>query len=156
MAEPSKKHTEVLDVKFENLAFATDLLIEKLQEAPQNPLILIQEIYAVPRGGIIPAALLQYECELLAGCNITSKRVDQLSIDEHMRLSSMKSSLLIVDDIIDTGLTYALMKAHFPDAVFVAPYLKPSPMLTPLLNFRYYGVEVPQSTWVQFPWEPKG
>ena len=57
--------------------------------------------------------------------------------------------LLIVDDLVDTGKTAALVRQMLPDAHFATVYAKPKGR--PLVDT--FITEVSQDTWIFFPWD---
>ena len=61
----------------------------------------------------------------------------------------MAISVLIVDDLTDTGKTAALVRSMLPKAHFATVYAKPKgqPMV------QTYITEVSQDTWIFFPWD---
>jgi len=56
---------------------------------------------------------------------------------------------LLVDDLVDTGTTAQFVRALLPRAHFATLYAKPQGR--PLVDS--FITEVPQDTWVLFPWD---
>jgi xanthine phosphoribosyltransferase len=56
---------------------------------------------------------------------------------------------LVVDELVDTGKTLAAIRALFPNAVLATLYAKP--LGKPFVDV--FVEEVPQETWLSFPWE---
>ena len=56
---------------------------------------------------------------------------------------------LIIDDLVDSGVTAQLVRALLPRATFACLYAKPSGRQATDL----FVVEVPQDTWILFPWD---
>jgi xanthine phosphoribosyltransferase len=164
MVEISKDHTQILNVTISDIETALDIAIQKLklnaQKIRTSALLegipLFAEILVIPRGGYIPAALLQYRNKELRGIPVTSLCLHEMSTDIYVQLQRLGPFLLIVDDIIDSGNTFEQYIHHFPYATFVAPYIKPQAKTWGHVprEFDLYGVEVPNDTWVKFPWEP--
>jgi adenine/guanine phosphoribosyltransferase-like PRPP-binding protein len=59
------------------------------------------------------------------------------------------TGLLIVDDLVDTGLTAQAVRKMLPKAHFATVYAKPAGR--PLVDT--YVTEVSQDTWILFPWD---
>ncbi|OHV12071.1 xanthine phosphoribosyltransferase [Kushneria phosphatilytica] len=109
-------------------------------------------IAAVTRGGLIPAALIARELDV--------RLIDTVCIKsyEHMEQGGLQvlkgidhdgARWLLVDDLVDTGRTARAVRDMLPQAHFVTVYAKPEGR--PLVD--QYLVEVPQDTWIQFPWD---
>ncbi len=116
-------------------------------------------IYAIMKGGLIPARILMdlLDIEELGvigvkfykGVGIHSKKP---VITQPPTLGVTGKRVLIVDDVVDTGKTLQLVIEELTryDAekiVSLAIYVKPWAMTTPDL---YYGVT---DKWIVFPWE---
>jgi len=56
---------------------------------------------------------------------------------------------LIVDDLVDTGVTARAVRALLPEAHFATVYAKPAGRPT----VDSYITEVSQDTWILFPWD---
>jgi len=56
---------------------------------------------------------------------------------------------LVIDDLVDTGNTYKLIREHLPNAHFACVYAKPKGVPTT----DSFVIEVSQDTWVYFPWD---
>lgn len=110
-----------------------------------NNLALILEplkvvsIYAIPRGGLVPAVLLAHRLDV--------RRVACLQFAEPHVWESERS--ICVDDIADTGGTVAAARELFPNikiATMIARYnTKHEP--------DYYGTRWQTDHWIEFPWE---
>ena len=57
--------------------------------------------------------------------------------------------VLIVDDLVDTGVTARAVRALLPEAHFATVYAKPAGRPT----VDSYITEVSQDTWILFPWD---
>jgi xanthine phosphoribosyltransferase len=64
-------------------------------------------------------------------------------------LDREEETLLIVDDLVDTGKTAKIVRDIFPTAHFATVYAKPDGR--PLVNT--FVTEVSQDTWILFPWD---
>jgi xanthine phosphoribosyltransferase len=56
---------------------------------------------------------------------------------------------LIVDDLVDSGVTARLVRGLLPQAKFACLYAKP--LGRPVADV--WVAEVPQDTWILFPWD---
>jgi xanthine phosphoribosyltransferase len=56
---------------------------------------------------------------------------------------------LVIDDLVDTGKTLELVKAHMPKAHIATVYAKP--MGRAMVDT--FVTEVSQDTWIFFPWD---
>ena len=66
-----------------------------------------------------------------------------------MSMDSDGESLLIVDDLVDTGSTALVVREMLPKAHFATVYAKPAGK--PQVDT--YVTEVSQDTWILFPWD---
>ncbi|MBE7213418.1 MAG: xanthine phosphoribosyltransferase, partial [Gluconacetobacter diazotrophicus] len=137
------------------------LLAEQLM--PEGP---FRGIVAVTRGGLIPAAIVarELDCRLVESISIASYGQDETGAEAETALATEErqeqprvikpataagdgTGFLIVDDLVDSGVTAKLVRAMLPRAVFACLYAKPSGR--PYTD--RFVVEVPQDTWVLFP-----
>ena len=112
-------------------------------------------IIAVARGGLIPAAIL--------GNVLGIKRIDTICISSYSdetkkqeanakilkEIENRPGKWLIVDDLVDTGSTAKIIKQHMPKAFIACVYAKPQGKPT----VDIYEKDIPQETWIVFPWE---
>jgi xanthine phosphoribosyltransferase len=136
------------------------LMAKRLHGKLQDTGVSYDHIAGVTRGGLVPAGLLAQSLDInqvdVLGARSyqgTVKRgspsllrAESVIID---RLRSKGPTLLIVDDIVDTGDTFKMIREVLPDATYVA-------LCTKLDNpgiVDYYGFPMPQSDWIVFPWE---
>ena len=111
-------------------------------------------IIAIARGGLIPTGLFAQEMGL--------RNIDTLCVQSYDAMSQRDGvtvdkgvehdgeGWLLIDDLVDTGKTARIVREMLPKALFVTVYAKPEGR--PLVD-RFH-TEVPQDTWVVFPWEP--
>ncbi|MCD6074256.1 MAG: hypothetical protein K0Q70_1139, partial [Rhodospirillales bacterium] len=64
-------------------------------------------------------------------------------------LQAQGKGWLVVDDLVDTGVTMRATRELLPEAHVAAIYAKPKGM--PFVDSFVH--EVPQSTWIHFPWD---
>lgn len=107
-----------------------ELLIDKLSKQLQPYLNKFDNIYGIPRGGLIPGVLLSHK------------------INKPISPFFLSDKTLIIDDICDSGKTLSEYKnnltcvlIHKPNTSFFTP--------------NFYGYEHKETNWIQFPWENK-
>ncbi len=111
-------------------------------------------IVAVTRGGLIPAAIVarELECRLVETISVVSydeERQGKPTVVKAPVAAGDGTGFLIVDDLVDSGITAKLVRELLPRAHFACLYAKPAgkPMTDSFV------VEVPQDTWILFPWD---
>ncbi len=116
-------------------------------------------IYAIMKGGLIPARILMDLLNIdelgIIGVKFYKSvglRGKKPIITQPPTISVTGKRVLIVDDVVDTGKTLQLVmeeltRYNAEKIVSLAIYVKPWAMITPDL---YYGVT---DKWVVFPWE---
>jgi xanthine phosphoribosyltransferase len=109
-------------------------------------------VVAITRGGLVPAAIVARELDLRV---IDTVCVASYDHQEQGRISILKTpqgdgtSMLIVDDLVDTGGTLREVRKLLPKAHYATVYAKPEGR--PLVDT--YVTEVSQDTWIHFPWD---
>ncbi len=113
-------------------------------------------IVAVTRGGLIPAAIVARELEL--------RLVESISVISYAgeagtatppRVVKAASAagdgagFLVIDDLVDSGETARAVRTALPAAHFACLYAKPAGR--PYTD--RFVAEVPQDTWILFPWD---
>lgn len=109
-------------------------------------------VIAVARGGLVPAAIIAHELNLrLVDAVSIASYTDTTQGDVRVLKGLQETGLgwLIIDDLVDTGKTASALKQMLPNAHLATVYAKPAGK--PLTDT--YVVEIPQHTWVVFPWE---
>ncbi len=109
-------------------------------------------IVAVTRGGLVPAAIVARELEIRLVDTICLASYDHQSQGEPRVLKPLDGDgegWLIIDDLVDTGRTAALVRHMLPKAHFATVYAKPAGR--PLVDT--FITEVGQDTWIYFPWD---
>jgi len=120
---------------------------------PRGP---FKGIVAVTRGGLIPAAIIarELDCRLIESVSVVAYEEEERG-DHAPRVIKAPSAagdgegFLIVDDLVDSGVTAKVVRDLLPKAYFVCLYAKPAGK--PLTD--KFVVEVEQDTWVLFPWD---
>lgn len=110
-------------------------------------------IIAIARGGLVPAAIVARELDIRVIDTICVKSYS----DDHRRgeIQVLKGvpgdgeGMLIIDDLVDTGVTAKAVREMLPKAHFATIYAKPAGR--PLVDT--YITEVSQDTWIYFPWD---
>jgi xanthine phosphoribosyltransferase len=117
-------------------------------------------IVCITRGGLVPAAIVARELgirliETVCVSSYNHTRQGDLKVLKDVAASIVGSggeegaSVLIVDDLVDTGQTAKVVRALLPRAHFAAVYAKP--MGRPMVDT--FITEVSQDTWIYFPWD---
>lgn len=111
-------------------------------------------IVAVTRGGMIPACIVARELnirmiETFCVASYDHKNQGDANILKDLAHIGDGEGWLVIDDLVDTGNTYKLIRDHLPKAHFACVYAKPKGVPTT----DDYVIEVSQDTWVYFPWD---
>lgn len=113
-----------------------------------------QGLVAISRGGLVPAAIVarELECRLVESVCVASYEEEEQG-DPHLLKAPAAAGdgdgFVIIDDLVDSGTTARVVRNLLPKAHFACLYAKPAGM--PVADT--WVVEVPQSTWVLFPWD---
>ena len=111
-------------------------------------------IVTVTRGGLVPAAIVARELNLrlietICISSYEHVRQGELKVLKGVASELVQKSVLIVDDLVDTGKTARVVRDLLPNAHFATVYAKP--MGRPLVDT--FITEVSQDTWIVFPWD---
>ena len=111
-------------------------------------------LVAITRGGLIPAAIVarELECRLVESVSVVSydeERQGEPFVLKAPAAAGDGEGFLIVDDLVDTGVTARLVRRLLPRAAFACLYVKPAGREAA----DAWVAEVPQETWVLFPWD---
>jgi len=111
-------------------------------------------IVAITRGGLIPAAIIarELDCRLVETISVVTYDEEKLGapqILKHPQAAGDGDGFLIIDDLVDSGVTAQLVRRVLPKAYFACLYAKPSGRP----STDSFVVEVPQDTWILFPWD---
>jgi xanthine phosphoribosyltransferase len=118
------------------------------------PLGPFRGIVAITRGGLIPAGIVARELSCRVVETICVVTYDG-EVKGAPRLAKPASAAgdgegwLVVDDLVDTGTTLHLVRDLLPRARVATVYAKPAGR--PLVD--HFITEVPQDTWILFPWD---
>ncbi len=122
-------------------------------------------IVAITRGGLIPAAIIgrELDCRLVESVSVSSydqapegqdaldseRRQGEPAVLKPPSAAGDGTGFLIIDDLVDSGVTARVVRRLLPRARFACLYAKPAGR--PFTD--RYVVEVPQDTWILFPWD---
>ena len=110
-------------------------------------------IYAITKGGLIPAAIVARELDVRVIDTICVASYEgQNQGDTVNVLKSVAGDgegWLLIDDLVDTGKTARVVREMVPKAHFATVYAKPEGR--PLVDS--FITEVSQDTWILFPWD---
>ncbi|GAC1483255.1 MAG: xanthine phosphoribosyltransferase [Acetobacteraceae bacterium] len=118
------------------------------------PLAPFTGIVAITRGGLIPAAIVarELECRLVESISVVSYDEEEQGAPVVLKTPAAAgdgTGFLIVDDLVDSGVTARLVRQLLPRAHFACLYAKPAGKAVA----DSFVVEVPQDIWVLFPWD---
>lgn len=118
-----------------------------------------QGIVAVTRGGLVPAAIVARELGIRmveSVCVVgyehdedAGGRAGAAKIIKPAALQGDGQGWLVIDDLVDTGRTFEVLRALFPAAHYATIYAKPQGR--PRVDT--FVTEVSQDTWIYFPWD---
>lgn len=117
-------------------------------------------IVCITRGGLVPAAIVSRELglRLIETVCIASYHDYQaqggLEVIKGvspavLELGDEGASVLVVDDLVDTGKTALMVRSMLPKAHIATVYAKP--LGRPVVDT--FVTEVSQDTWIYFPWD---
>jgi xanthine phosphoribosyltransferase len=115
-------------------------------------------IAAVTRGGLFPAGVIARELGIrvvdticVASYHEETERgeIAVLKSPSPELIARPSSEVLIIDDLVDTGATAKLVRELLPQSHFATVYAKP----LGLALVDTYIRQVPQETWIYFPWD---
>ncbi len=109
-------------------------------------------IVAVTRGGLVPAAIVARELDVRLVDTVCIASYDdrtQGKVTVLKPIAGDGEGYLIIDDLVDTGVTARAVREMLPRAHFATVYAKPAGR--PLVDT--YVTEVSQDTWILFPWD---
>lgn len=135
------------NIKFKDIVGSCRKLAQVLKKADIN------QIVAVTRGGLVPAAILaqflgirKINCIALASYD-EQNHSDRLQCISEPNLP-IDAHTLFVDDLYDSGNTYRYLKEHYPAAKVAVLYNK-----NPQAELDFPAEPKPADAWLVFPWE---
>jgi len=116
-----------------------------------------QAMVSVTRGGLVPAAIVARELGIRVIETVSVKSFHDYKTQGQLEIlkpispavTALGASVLIVDDLTDTGQTARAVRAMVPEAHYATVYAKP--LGRPLVDT--FVTEVSQDTWIYFPWD---
>ena len=109
-------------------------------------------IYAITRGGLVPAAIIARELDIHyidTICISSYNWKEQGESNVIKKVDDDGEGWLLIDDLVDTGKTAEIARDMVPKAHFATVYAKPEGR--PMVDT--YITEVSQDTWILFPWD---
>ena len=116
-------------------------------------------IIAITRGGLVPAALVARELEIRlidTVCVVSYGAAEGGAAEQRQgELKWLKTvqgdgdGWLLIDDLVDTGLTARAVRERLPKAHFATLYAKP--LGRPIVDT--FVKEFKQEKWIYFPWD---
>jgi len=116
-------------------------------------------LIGVTRGGLVPAAVVARELDIRVVETVSvvgykaddanPERADEAVIVKFPADVGDGEGWLVVDDLVDTGRTFEVLRRLLPKAHFATVYAKP--LGRPLVDT--FITEVSQDTWIYFPWD---
>ena len=134
-------------VSWEELHRDTKALAWRLAELPT-----FTTIVAITRGGLVPAAIVARELGVRLVDTVCIASYNDRTQGEAEVMKSVSgdgTGVLVVDDLVDTGVTARLVRNMLPKAHLATVYAKPAgrPEVDTFVTM------VSQNTWIIFPWD---
>ena len=147
-------HEKGFHVSWDQLHRDARALAWRLQgEAPETGW---RAVVAITRGGMAPAMIVARELDIRVVDTISVKSYNHQTQSAPVVIKSPDAALmgdgagvLIVDDLVDTGRTLDVVRAHLPRAHIATVYAKPMGRD----RVETFVTEVSQDTWIFFPWD---
>ncbi len=111
-------------------------------------------IIGITRGGLVPACIVARELDI--------KLVETFCISSYDHQDQREAQIikqpdgvgdgvgwLVIDDLVDSGSTFRLVREFLPKAHYACIYAKPAGAGTT----DTFITEVSQDTWIHFPWD---
>lgn len=146
MSASSPAPAELCHLSWDEFHRDTRVLVEQLVGRS------FRGVVGIARGGLIPATIIARELDLRLIDSLCIASYDHTRQGEPQVLKGIEGDgegLLVVDDLVDTGVTARLVKELLPRATIVAVYAKPRGRETAELWAREFS----QDTWLHFPWD---
>lgn len=149
---------QIWNMTWQEVGQACRDLVEEILEN-QKSYQKVETIVCVAKGGMIPAGIIwqhfpKAEMVMLRvssydECGNKNGQVRILNPQVLVHLHS-PSSILVVDDICDSGDTFRKVEEYLPGAQYAPMLLREKCSFKP----TYSKWRAPTPGWVQFPWEP--
>lgn len=142
--------TDKIYIKWDEFHQHTKNLCQKIKASGEY-----DKIVAISRGGLLPAGIIAYELNIRNTQSINIASYDNncdRRADEDIEISghpdTVNEKTLIVDDLSDSGRTFRILRAIYPQAKYVTVYAKSAG--APVVDI--YEKEMPDE-WIVFPWD---
>ena len=116
----------------------------------------VRGIIAVARGGLIPAALIAQHLDIrvirtvsLSSYDAQRQQTSTPQLRDVLPLDSDGAGWLVIDDLVDSGATFASLRHWWPAATYACLYAKPDGEKTA----NIFVESIAQQVWIAFPWE---
>lgn len=113
-------------------------------------------IVAITRGGLIPSSIIARELDMRLVDTISVVSYDDRRQGEPQVVKNVDTGVvgdgegfLIIDDLVDSGVTARLVKKLLPKGHLATVYAKPQGQDA----VDTFAVPVPQDMWLLFPWD---
>ncbi|MAT88786.1 MAG: xanthine phosphoribosyltransferase [Aestuariivita sp.] len=113
-------------------------------------------VVAITRGGMAPAMIIARELDIRIVDTISVKSYDHQTQNEAKIIKTPDATvigdgagILVIDDLVDTGKTIAVVRDAMPKAHLATIYAKPMGRQ----QVNSFITEVSQDTWIFFPWD---
>ncbi|MQX38026.1 xanthine phosphoribosyltransferase [Roseospira navarrensis] len=113
-------------------------------------------IIAIARGGLIPACIIARELDIRTVEAVSIASYDDRAQGQPRMLKGVDTELvgdgenwLVIDDLVDSGLTARVVRELLPKATIATVYAKPEGQTTVDL----FAVPVKSELWLLFPWD---
>lgn len=109
-------------------------------------------LIAIARGGLVPAAILARELDLRL---VETLCIASYAHDQQRKPQLLKNAegdgegFLLIDDLVDSGVTARMARELLPKASLAAIYAKPAGKGAA----HFWQREFAQDTWIHFPWD---
>jgi xanthine phosphoribosyltransferase len=111
-------------------------------------------IVAVTRGGLVPAAMTAKALDIrvidtIGVAAYLGERLTTPKVLKNPTAAGDGAGWLVIDDLVDTGITMQIVRTILPAAHIAVLYAKPQGRALADTYVR----EFPQVCWIDFPWE---
>lgn len=118
-----------MKVSWDDVMLGTEKVIQLVKQYPQSH--KIENVYGIPRGGMIPAALIARRLKL-------------------PMVPIPTAGSLVVDEIADTGSTLAIFQNSKTMSMMTATlHVRRTSIVVP----TFYAFQVDHNEWLEYPWE---
>ncbi|KAA5607283.1 xanthine phosphoribosyltransferase [Roseospira marina] len=145
-------HSIYMPIPWEIFHRDTRMLAQRILAARDH----FDGIIAIARGGLIPACIIARELDIRTVEAVSIASYDDRSQGKPRMLKGVDTDLvgdgenwLVVDDLVDSGLTARVVRELLPKATIATVYAKPEGQQTVDL----FAVPVKSELWLLFPWD---